>query len=242
MTEAHAKMFDILKRRKFNIMVLPSEIRYMIFSLLVETVTIPVYLRGVRGLPPTAVPLPLITQAGDRKLRMEAIWVATKQVTLELHSGPGNQKLQQWLASLDLSITNETTLRTGFDAVHALSFPYFSRFPHAILPADNPNNDIELMRRCANLRTVTLTFVYQELHDAITDEAKPIAQLRSEYRLDNMLTLGNLTKLVLKGGKGMYGSTLPALQTLGNWFTAEFQAQARSNGMHVVVDSMALSW
>jgi hypothetical protein len=164
-TEENAKHFDILEK-KFDIIRLPYALRHEVFSYVCERRTMPVFLKGIHGMPPQAVPLPTIARVGDRKLRTETILVAITQTTLEVHSGPGNAKLQKWLSSIDFTVSGETSLQSGFDAVHSLYFPYFSRYPHGSLPAHCTNNDIQLMLKCRNLHKLAITFVYAELVDA----------------------------------------------------------------------------
>lgn len=213
--------------KKFIIMGLGYDTRHEILSHICDTGTMPVFLRAYRGMPPTAIPLPPLARARDRKLRAEMILVAIKQATLEIHSGPANKKLQEWLSSIDLSITSNTSLLTGFDAVHSLSFPYFSRFPH-YNPSITANNDIELMKKCASLRSVKLTFVQDELLKEDWDrgvvESKSVETLRSQYHLDGMLHLRNLKKLILVAMRcGSNGRA--ALQELGAWFKDEYGAR-----------------
>ena len=225
MTEDNAKHFNVLEM-KFEIMLLPYAIRHDILSYVCERRNMPVFLKGIHGMPPTAVPLPTIARVRDRKLRAEAILVTIKQTTLEVHSGPGNAKLQKWLSSIDFTVSGETSLQSGFDAVHSLYFPYFSRYPHASLPANAPNNDIRLMLKCRNLRKLTLTFVYAELLDVYL-RPKSIYQLRREYRLDSMLSMfqhGELQTIVLKNPS--YAPALPALRALAAWFRGEFAVRA----------------
>ena len=82
-TKRLAEQFATYDEKLFALMALPSEIRHEILSYVCVNKTIPVFLKGVRGLPPTAVPLPAIARAGDRKLRAETILVAIKQNILE---------------------------------------------------------------------------------------------------------------------------------------------------------------
>ena len=214
-------------RKKFRLFGLPYEVRHEILGYVADAMSIAVYLPGIGGMPSTAIPLPLVTQVGDRRLRLETILLAIKQTTLEIHSGPANQKLQVWLASLNFSHTGNTSLCNGFDAVHSLRFPYFSRFPHRILAARSSNNDIDLMRRCANLRSVSLHFVHSELIDYTTGLAKSVAQLRAEYRFDCMRNLRNLSKLELEGpSPGTVGHTVTV--ALAAWFRWEYALHGKA--------------
>ena len=226
-----AKLVESVKKHKFSIMSLPWDVRHRVLEYCCDRNSMPVFLRGVRGLPPTAIPLPVSARAGDKTLRLETILVAIKQATLEIHSGPGNANLQSWLNSLDLSaIKGETGLRAGVEAIHSLSFPYFSRFPHRSLPSTNPNNDIVLVLKCVNLRKLSLNFVSHELLDYTHPyfEDKSVVQLRQEYRLDSILPLLHrieFKSLALSGpSKGLIGHD--ALEALAAWFRWEYAIRA----------------
>lgn len=166
-----------------------------------------------------------MSQAGSRQLRLESIHATLNTATLEIHSGPANAKLQRWLSSIDLTCSGTGNLSKGFDAVHSLLFPYFSRFPHH-LPSITANNDIELMKRCGNLRSVSVQWVSSELSD-YNGVPKAVDQLRTEYRLDGMLELARLETLTLNGpGTGSASHT--ALHNLAKWFEAEFKERDRT--------------
>ena len=113
-------------KKKFNIKKLSYELRHQILEEMAPT-TIAVFLPGVSNRyfrsAPTKIPLPSITRAGDKILRLEAIVACLRKGTIEIHSEPGNFKLRQWLASIDFSPLEDPALRTGFDAVHSLRFP-----------------------------------------------------------------------------------------------------------------------
>ena len=227
-TVENAKDFDRLDAKLCPLMALPYDLRHEILSYVCNAQKMPVFLRGIYGIPPTAVPLPSIARAGNRKLRAEVILVILKQTTLEIHSGPGNAKLQEWLESIDLSVSKETSLKSGFDAVHDLLFPYFSRYPHRTLPANSPNNDLQLMKKCQNLRKVEFNFVSTELHDPSTGWPKSIDQLRREYRLHTMLEIfkyGELKTVVLRGPSAGYGGHA-VLEELGAWLRWEYTVRA----------------
>ncbi|KAK5686059.1 hypothetical protein LTS10_002173 [Elasticomyces elasticus] len=72
------------------------------------------------------------------------ISLALENTTFVIHSGPGNDRFQEWPGKLDLSIVS-SNYSTGFTAIKSLSFPYFSRFRHQIYPPITPNNGIELI-------------------------------------------------------------------------------------------------
>lgn len=212
--------------KPFRIMDFPFDIREKILACNAldfvaahsPSLRIPVYLPGKYGMPSTAIRLPPVTKAGDRKLCLEAILVIIKLATLEIHSGEGNAKLQKWLASLRLQGSGETDLRTGFDAVHSLYFPYFSRYPFHILPSNAPNNDIELMRRCEHLREVKIMFAYGTL-STYSGHEKSVQQLREDYRLDGMLNLPSLRTLTFIATNHMHAE----LEPLKAWFEKEYR-------------------
>ncbi len=83
-----------------------------------------------------------------------------KAAILEIHSGPGNAKLQ---SDLKFDRLSETFLKSGLEAIHKLKFPYFSRFPHHMLPPNTPNSDVVLMRHMFNARYVKIWFASPEL-------------------------------------------------------------------------------
>lgn len=231
MTSKRAKLLQWYNAQKFDIMALPWDVRHNILEYICDRTTMPVFLRNIYGWSPTGTPLPAIARAGDRRLRLETILVSIKQTTLEIHSGPGNANLQEWLNSLNFTLIGEETgLRKGVDAIHSLSFPYFSRFPHQSLPVTNPNKDMKLMLKCSNLRKVNLLFVNQELvhHPIGLIRAESVVQLRQEYRLDSMLPLfrwGALKKIILRGPQeGLTGHA--ALQALAAWFRLEYAIRA----------------
>lgn len=218
----------------FPIMDLPYDIREKILqfdaldyvSQASPSLHIRVYLPGNYNAAPTAIRLPPLTQAGDRTLRLQSILVTIKLITVEIHSGPGNARLQTWLESLNLDGSGETRLRTGFDAVHSLYFPYFSRYPFYTLPANAPNNDVQLMRRCANLRKVRLNFAHETLSNN-QGAIKSVEDFRRDYRLDGMLDLPSLVTLTLQNSS-LDLNGVPLLMPLKVWFESEFSKKGRS--------------
>lgn len=211
---------------KFRIMDLPFDPREKILTINAlefvaarsPSLRIPVYLPGKYDMASTAISLPPITQAGDRKLRLETILITIKLVTLEIHSGPGNAMLQKWLASLRLQGSGVTKLQTGFDAVHSLYFPYVSFYPFDRLPVNAPNNDIQLMRRCEHLREVKIMFAGGTLLDDY-GHSKSIEQLRKDYRLDGMMDLPDLQTLTFIASSALHAGLGP----LKKWLEDEYR-------------------
>ncbi|KAK4540889.1 hypothetical protein LTR36_008831 [Oleoguttula mirabilis] len=220
MHEERAKVLDFLRRQVFRIMDLPPELRHQILRYLPANTTVTVYLAGRNGLPPSGVELPVTTRAGDKLLRQETLMLTIEQTTFSIHSFVGNTSFQNWLQHVDLRLASDG-YTNGFDAVKSLSFPFFSRFPHAIFPATQANSDIELMLKCRNLESVSMEWHFSELasYDAATRHTSPktVQQLCAQYRLDRMLGLRKLKKLVLVQFRGV-GSI--ALQHLAAWSRA----------------------
>ncbi len=222
----------------FDLFELPYEARSIILGHVAGANTIirPL-LPGNTYNPRTAIALPAgPVQAGDRALRQETLLEVLKSSTIEIHSGLGNHRFQGWLGSLRFDkLKGQSSIVSGYNAVHRLSFPYFSRFPHRTLPPGTVNSDIEFMRRCVNrLRHVELTFVTAELIqiDPATGAwvDKGVAQLDAEYRLTRMLDLRNLQTLILKGpaaGPVGFPNGHGALLGLQAWFTAQYLNQLR---------------
>lgn len=217
-------------------MKFPSEVRALILDHTVEQGTTRVFLpRGA-----TPIPLPPAARAGDRLLRKETIRTTILKTQIEIHSGPGNAKLQNWLGKLDFTdISN--TMANGFDAVKALKFPYFSRFPHH-LPNINSNNDINLMLKCRNLAYIELNWVQAEVcvyqAPGIISE-KSVDQLRREYYLDDMLKLQNLKVIKFSGYPYWPFKELDKASGIGGlaaWFKQKFAARDKNNIAIVLPD------
>jgi len=146
----------------------------------------------------------------------ETLVLGFKRTIIEVHSGPGNTKLQAWLADQDLSGMGEG-MTNGFDAVHTLEF----RFPHRN-PRITSKMDIGLMVKCKNLKHVTIDFDEHELHYPVP-EALPAAVLRERYRLDEILKLQNLRylKIQVPFYLGLY--EVWGVRELAVWFKKEFK-------------------
>lgn len=207
---------EIYRRRgPFKFFELPFEVREIVLEEIIGQPTIKVFLRGNWYSNPTFIPMVRqITAYGNHQLRVEGLLVTLKNATWELHSFQGNQKFQAWLDTLDFTDAQGSGITTGYEAIHHLKFPYFSRFPHATLPSDEPNGDVLFMRKCANLRSVNTTWMVVELWD------KTVDQLRQEYRLDGMLELDELKELCFHG--------TPLIEPLAKWFKEEFQKKSQA--------------
>ncbi|KAF2764031.1 hypothetical protein EJ03DRAFT_332216 [Teratosphaeria nubilosa] len=222
-------------------MNLPIEIRQMIydFALGDEPRTILVFPKNTRMNRRSRLPLPLpvLARVGDRKLRLEVIKYFLENTTIEMHSGPANDQFRstRWRHKL------RHRLRCGQITELSLLRP----LPTRQAPGQNPNNDMELALSCRNLRTLRLTFVDAELcvpfNELFFPTAKPIEQLRREYRLDGLLELEILEELKLSvvetnfvsdwaGGIGWAQAT-----KLAEWFETEFEAQGRKRPVKVIL-------
>lgn len=246
MTEANAECFNAFDRKRiFRFMDLPFDVRHHILTYVCTsaTKTTRVFLKGLYG-SPTTVPLPPIARTANRRVKSEALLVTIKQTTFEIHSGPGNAKFQNWLSSIDLTASGETSLKKGFDAVHSLAFPYFSHYPHASLPVKAPNNDLQLMAKCKMLRKVEITFVSNEVYNhyhgvGVSPGPKPLDQLRRQYRLDTIRETfkhGELRSVVIYGprftitqGDKTIDTSHPSPKELATWLKEEYVAAATEN-------------
>jgi hypothetical protein len=124
------------EKRKFPVFDLPYDIRCYVFKHVVaEVPRMAVFLPSSNYFGAgTGISLPKATQAKNRLLRQETILAALKHNVVEIHSGPGNDRLQDWLTTLTFPLVKHTRCTNGFDAIHRLCFPYFSRLPHQSLP------------------------------------------------------------------------------------------------------------
>ncbi|KAK5718786.1 hypothetical protein LTR17_015620 [Elasticomyces elasticus] len=215
----------------FPIMALPAEVRLVVLGLLVEDI-VSVFLRGMNGIP-TGMLFPRIAYV-SKTIRAEYLMLALEKATFSIHSGPGNAKFQQWLNKIDLSAI--ASYHTGFDAIKTLQFPYFSRFPHQMLPATTPNSDIELMVKCGNLESISMTWAGDMLIDytAPTPTGKDVQQLSLEYRLDRLRQLTNLRRVnLVKFRQGTL--SLAVLENLAQWIRGTLQANYNGKGVDVKI-------
>ncbi|KAK1013102.1 hypothetical protein LTS01_000915 [Friedmanniomyces endolithicus] len=183
------------RSQPFRAMDLPGEVRRQVLSHLIEETYLNVYTRGIHSVP-TGMLLPNIVYA-SKVLRAEYLLEAIEKTTFIVHNGLGNEHFQKWLGSTNLS--GVSSYANGFGAVRALNFPYFSRYPYYILPATTPNNDIELMLRCPKLESVRLMWAGDMLHDQNNwlNAGKSVEQVRTDYRLDRLMQLRGLKRMVL---------------------------------------------
>jgi hypothetical protein len=145
---------------------------------------------------------------------------------MEVHSGPGNERLRAWLAKVDFSGV-ETSCKTGFDAITSLRFPYFSYFPYG-QQGITTNHDVGLAVACKNLRNISIHFSPRPL-DRIAfqfrgqaGEAELIAaQIRENYQLDGILGAKKLEKFTVTANGSEHGSAV--LREMVAWFRKEFE-------------------
>ncbi|KAM0700738.1 hypothetical protein Q7P35_012459 [Cladosporium inversicolor] len=218
------------KRQPLELMGLPYDVRHLILEHLIGPQNIRVFLR--RSSMP--IRLPEAARAGNIQLRRECLLVALKIV--EIHSGPGNASFQTWLSRIDPTGT-ESSCETGFDAITSLSFPYFSRFPYR--RADiTKNNDIGLALACRNLRSLTLDFHSEELHNVLSRHAEAegnvatncALDIRETYQLDGLLGATKLKKSHFRTGASE--QLLVGLEEVVTWMDKGFQER----GQKVVIE------
>jgi hypothetical protein len=214
----------------FILMGLPWDVRYKILEQLIGTQNLRVFLMGTYqsgrycDIP---ICLPEVARAGSTKLRHECLLVALNKCTVEIHSGPGNARFQNWLSKVDFTNT-ESFLETGFDAITSLYFTYFSRFPYWD-PNFTKNNDVGLATACKNLRSMTMFFHRQSLeeaasrHSTASDDfaAECALDIRESYQLDGLLNATKLEKLHFVAGD--YPRLLIGLTEAVAWFNKGFK-------------------
>ncbi|GIZ48066.1 hypothetical protein CKM354_001114100 [Cercospora kikuchii] len=230
-----------LLRSKFELMLLDPEIRERIIEYAVRAdfysdqpviaVFRPGQASGLLPAPP-AIKMSTLTRARDRQLRLETIRSTLMTVVLEVHSGWGNARLQQWLSELRLSEISKN-MTDGFDAVRALRFPYFSRFPYH-LPHITSNDDINLMLKCKGLKSVAIAFypgsVVSLWGTGVLGSELSADQLVRNYHLENMLELKELEELQFLQYCGHDPSL--GIPALAKWFKNEYQ-QRKASGLRV---------
>lgn len=224
-----APLAEAERIRLYPLLRLPAfKMRTKILDLAIEPITTLFFLKSTNGKKGTGLPLSPLAKHPNERFRLDALYVTLNKSTIEIHSGPANKSVQQWLASINFkAIEGDTNYKTGLDAVKSLRFPFFSRFPHTTLPPKAKNEDIVLMQRCKNLHTVSITFVDGEVSDFHNLDGylpKPLEQIHAEYRLDEMFKLKNLKHLRLASRTTMrvYDEGGPVgyeqAQKLGQWF------------------------
>lgn len=218
---------------------LPFEIRELVLVELIGHPTICVYLRGNFYSTPTYIPMvKQITAYGNHQLRVEGLLLTLKKATWEIHSFVGNQKFQAWLEELDFTDAKGSSIITGFEAVHDLAFPYFSRFPYYNLPTTTPNSDIDFMHRCKNLRTVFIDWAWTVLGSVGNNT---LDKMRKNFRLDGILN--HITLETLKIRAPSTNRYFYLAFEMGLWFRQEFHAKERGvtiklNGSVIKSDSV----
>ncbi|KAK3075607.1 hypothetical protein LTR53_000945 [Teratosphaeriaceae sp. CCFEE 6253] len=173
---------------------LPAELRGLILSFVQVRASHAVFLRGNANGPPSGIIFPPIAYVST-VMRAQFIALSIETTTYVVHSGPGNAAFQSWLKGTDLTCAS-TTYKNGFDAVKSLTFAYFSRFHHQSMAVSAPNNDFEMMLN--------------------------VEYLRRQYRLDRMLKLGNLERLVLTK-RNVHGDRVDVLENLAAWFRSNIK-------------------
>jgi hypothetical protein len=203
------------------LMRLPYDVRYEILKNVVPAQNIRAFL--VRE--SVGIQLPAIAYAGSTKLRRECLLVALNQCTMEIHSGPGNERLQAWLAKVDFAGV-DTSCKTGFDAITSLRFPYFGFFPFG-QPGITANNDVEVVLACKNLRKIRLTFSNLDVSwwDKEDGMRRAAAAIVENYQLEGILEAQKLEVLSVFAPNNAW--TICGLRELFQWFEAEFEHRGR---------------
>jgi hypothetical protein len=200
------------------LMRLPYDVRDEILKNIVPAQNIRAFLKRES----VGIQLPAIAYAGSTKLRRECLLVALNQCTMEIHSGPGNERLQAWLAEVDFASV-DTSCKTGFDAITSLKFPYFGFFPYN-QPGITTNNDVELMLACKNLRKIHLTF--SNLWWGEEDGTRQAAvAMRKNYQLEGILEAQKLEVLSVLAPNSAWATC--GLRELFQWFETEFEHHGR---------------
>ena len=216
--------------KPFNFFGLPFDIRRLIIKQMVgKHMRAAVFIERIGGGRINLVPMvDELTAARNKQLRLEGLLVTLMDTTWVIHDYPGSAAFQSYLKQISFKgIKDSTTLKTGFDAIHSLSFIYHY-FPRIMEPDCQANNDIEFMRQCPNLRSVTILWANKPPYDA------PIDLICTHYRIDRMLDLKELKVLTLKINEGcnVEGGHL---KRVGRWFKSQFEERKRS--VRVFVDS-----
>jgi hypothetical protein len=187
----------------FPFFSLPFDCRQAVLLKLFPESTLDVYIRSRDNnySPAVGMPFPPIVRTAKR-LRAEALYMALKQTDLAVHSEPGNTALCAWLSSIDLSILHgdiKTSIRSGFDAITKLTFPWSARFPFSDLPDTTSHKDVELMKKCANLQQLSLKFRDGDVIDHLTWEEEVLKtprQLAGTVRMFGALELKDVKKII----------------------------------------------
>ena len=213
--------------KKFELMRLPYDLRHLVLEHLTPKQNIRVFLRNSR----IPIRLPEAAHAGDKKLRRECLLVALNMCTIEIHSGPGNASLRNWLSKIDLTGI-ESFCETGFDAITSLTFPYFSRFPYGS-PGITANNDVGLALACRNLRSMSMNFHSEELFRIASRHRAREAgfvtacalDIRTCYQLDGLLGASKLERVSFVAGGSK--ELLLGLEEVAAWFKKGFQERGQ---------------
>ena len=214
-----------------SLMRLPYDVRYEILEHIIPAQNIRAYLKRER----VGIELPAIARAGSTQLRRECLLVALNSCTMEVHSGPGNARLQKWLAKVNFSSVG-TSCETGFDAITSLLFPYFSYFPYGGREITT-DNDVGLAVACKNLRFMGLQFSSFAL-SVIADECMgdfglTATRIRENYQLDGVLEAKQLRVLRFYSYKRDYA--LQGLREVVMWFQKGFESKGQRVTVEIVV-------
>jgi len=219
------------KPKPETLMCLPYDVRYIILERTIPAQNIRAYLKRER----VGIELPAIARADSTQLRRECLLVALDSCTMEVHSGPGNARLQKWLAKVDFSGVG-TSCETGFDAIISLLFPYFSYFPYGG-EGIMKNNDVGLAVACRNLRTMGLQFYRSSLeeiaHECMGDFELAATRIRAYYQLDHLLGAKQLRELRFFAYGRDYA--LQGLREVVIWFQKGFESKSQRVTVDIII-------
>ncbi|KAF7187768.1 hypothetical protein HII31_10904 [Pseudocercospora fuligena] len=216
--------------KKFRFFDLPFAIRQKILRRVFPKTTAAVFLPGKYGRPRSYIPIHDLFWT-CRQLRAEALLVFIEQTNFAIHSFPGNEQLVNWLKAISFKpVKGEVgkDIFTGLDALRSLEFPYFSRFPHARFDDTTPNSDVQLMSQAPQLQEVRLNWVWSELTyrpNPYDEIPKDLSTLRRQFRLDGILGLRRLKKVVLRGP--VFVEETIGLKALAKWMEKGFKARGQ---------------
>jgi len=125
--------------------------------------------------------VPSVARLGNKKLRLGYILTLLQSAKLKLSSLQDLNNLKAWLARIDFTWLQFDHLRTGFDAVRALSFSDINRAGASAYDQVWPSpsrweDDIQLARMCRNLRSVEMDVALSDLFLLAIQEAQGMAE------------------------------------------------------------------
>ena len=237
-SKKHSAPFQLRSVQNFDpnfryFMDLPYDARYVVLEHMTPKQNIRAFLRRER----VGLELPIVARAGNRQLRRECLLVALNSCTMEIHSGPGNERLREWLAKISFDGVG-TRCKTGFDAITSLKFPYFGYFPYG-QPGITINNDLGLAMACKNLRTMRIHFAARSLENIASrcyGQEDPFelaaAMIRENFQLDGIFEAKKLEKLSVSACGSE--NALAGLRKLLHWVEGGFERLGQRTAIEVL--------